>query len=312
MDTNGHVFTAGYLAAKREIDDRALNTHVLDTLTACLSAENRAGPPRVLEVGAGIGSMCARLVERGLFTGTVEYWLTDTDQSLLAEARNYLTGWAGKHNFSITWNPDHTAHLTAGATEITISLAPVDIRYISSRPDFYRYFDLLIAHGVLDLFELSPVVEELTGCLGSGGLCYFTCNFDGETYFSPELPDDRRILDHYHGSMAKRSSTARYTGRRLLGYFLENHAQVMAAGSSDWVIHPGSQGYSAAQREFLGALISLVEKEVADIEENRRLYTTWIDLRRQQIDAGSLSLVAKHLDILARPDPGTRQMTRRA
>jgi hypothetical protein len=144
----------------------------------------------------------------------------------------------------------------------------------------------------LDLFELSPVVEELTGCLGSGGLCYFTCNFDGETYFSPELPDDRRILDHYHGSMAKRSSTARYTGRRLLGYFLQNHAQVMAAGSSDWVIHPGSQGYSAAQREFLGALISLVEKEVADIEENRHLYTN-LDRSSPPADRCGLSLACR-------------------
>ena len=42
-----------YLAAKRTVDDRALNRPVLDELRRLLPP----GPPRVLEIGAGLGSL---------------------------------------------------------------------------------------------------------------------------------------------------------------------------------------------------------------------------------------------------------------
>ena len=44
---------ARYLAAKTTVDDRALNRHVLAELRRLMPA----GAPRVLEVGAGLGTM---------------------------------------------------------------------------------------------------------------------------------------------------------------------------------------------------------------------------------------------------------------
>ena len=59
-----------YLAAKQTVDDRALNTHVYETLRA----ELPPGPLDVLEVGAGTGAMLDRLVARGLLAaGAVSY-----------------------------------------------------------------------------------------------------------------------------------------------------------------------------------------------------------------------------------------------
>ena len=59
---------ARYLAAKTTVDDRALNGHVLAELRRLMPA----GAPRVLEVGAGLGTMVARLMDWGV-VGAGEY-----------------------------------------------------------------------------------------------------------------------------------------------------------------------------------------------------------------------------------------------
>ena len=55
-----------YLASKKSVDDRALNRHVWHSLEHNLSTYNFAPPVKVLEVGAGIGSMIERVFEWGL------------------------------------------------------------------------------------------------------------------------------------------------------------------------------------------------------------------------------------------------------
>ena len=69
-----------YLAAKRSVDDRALNRHVWQTLAEALGAAAPADRPlRVLEVGAGIGTMVERCIEWGLFT-RAEYTAVDSEE----------------------------------------------------------------------------------------------------------------------------------------------------------------------------------------------------------------------------------------
>ncbi|PSQ57565.1 hypothetical protein BRD18_07310, partial [Halobacteriales archaeon SW_7_71_33] len=72
----GTYSTQRYLAAKRTVDDRALDEGVLDRLA-------RAVPdsPTVLEVGAGIGTMVERLLDRGLLSGAVTYVAVDLDDT---------------------------------------------------------------------------------------------------------------------------------------------------------------------------------------------------------------------------------------
>ena len=55
-----------YLAAKKSVDDRALNRHVWHSLAQAVSPAVQNGPVQVLEIGAGIGTMVERLVEWGL------------------------------------------------------------------------------------------------------------------------------------------------------------------------------------------------------------------------------------------------------
>jgi hypothetical protein len=52
-----------YLAAKKSVDDRALNRHVLKSLVQHLPPIDAQGLLYVLEIAAGIGTMIERLVQ---------------------------------------------------------------------------------------------------------------------------------------------------------------------------------------------------------------------------------------------------------
>src|ERR1700734_1295841 len=92
---------ARYLAAKTTVDDRALNRHVLAVLRRLMPA----GPPRVLEVGGGLGTMVARLMDWGV-VGAGEYILLDTDRALLDDSRRWLRDWAAVRGLRSDLLPD--------------------------------------------------------------------------------------------------------------------------------------------------------------------------------------------------------------
>src|SRR5260370_38267342 len=91
---------ARYLAAKTTVDDRALNRHVLAELRRLMPA----GAPRVLEVGAGLGTMVARLVDWGA-VGAGEYILIDADRQLLDCSRRCLRDWAAMRHLRTDLRP---------------------------------------------------------------------------------------------------------------------------------------------------------------------------------------------------------------
>src|SRR5215472_5096580 len=92
---------ARYLAAKTTVDDRALNWHVLAELRRLMPA----GAPRVLEVGAGLGTMVARLIDWGAI-GAGEYILLDADRQLLDRSRHWLRDWAAARGVRTDLQPD--------------------------------------------------------------------------------------------------------------------------------------------------------------------------------------------------------------
>src|SRR5262249_60782469 len=82
--------SARYLAAKMTVDDRALNRHVLAELRRLMPV----GAPQVLEVGACLGPMVARLVHWGM-VGAGGYMLLELDRHLLLSSRPWMGGWLG-------------------------------------------------------------------------------------------------------------------------------------------------------------------------------------------------------------------------
>jgi hypothetical protein len=104
--------------------------------------------------------------------------------------------------------------------------------------------------------------------------------------------------------METRLTGASRTGRRLLALLQRPDLELLAAGSSDWIIHPRNGAYSEDENFFLHSLITTVERELAGKSGPAPSgLTVWSRTRRQQVDAGTLSFLARNLDFLARRQP---------
>lgn len=299
-------FPARYLAAKKEVDDRALNRHVWETLRQALPRTAGREPVSILEIGAGIGTMLARVVDWGLLTGHATYAITDSAEDHFPEGRKYLSGWARQRGHQLSWIDQRHGRLSAAGAEVRLVFGAASVQALAEGSDRLGPFHLLIAHAVLDLIDFPVLLPKLLSRLRQNGLAYLTCNFDGETLFLPGYPgpEEKEILTGYHASMEARLSGASLTGRRLLDFLHRPDLDLLAAGSSDWLIHPQNGHYTADETFFLNAMVAMVERELTGKPTDGTAgLSAWTALRRRQIQAGELTFLARHLDVLARRRP---------
>ena len=293
---------ARYLAAKTSVDDRALNRHVLAGLRRLMPA----GAPQVLEVGAGLGTMVARLMDWGV-VGTGEYVLLDADRPLLDDSRRWLRDWAAARGLRSDPLPDG---LQVGDLRVRLEHAELG-RYLEAAHEAQRVpADVLIANAVLDLVDVPAILPGLLRLLVPGGVYWFTINYDGESVFAPGHPHDNQVMQAYHRDMDER---VRYglagdsrTGRRLFHNLRAAGAPALAAGSSDWVVSAGPDGnYPDDEAFFLRSILSTIQNalrsrpdrvEPADLAD-------WLAMRGRQLAAGELVYIAHQLDFVGR-SPG--------
>ncbi len=193
---------ARYLAAKTTVDDRALNRHVLAELCRLMPA----GAPQVLEVGAGLGTMVARLMDWGAVRAG-EYILLDADRQLLDCSRRWLCDWAAARGLRSDLLPDG---LRVGDLRVRLMHAELG-SYLEAAHGAPA--DVLIANAVLDLVDVPAVLPGLLRLLVPGGVYWFTINYDGESIFAPGHPHDDQIMQAYHRDMDERFRYGRPAGK---------------------------------------------------------------------------------------------------
>lgn len=272
-----------YLAAKKRIDDRALNRHVWQAMAAALPPP----PLRVLEVGAGIGTMAERLVERGVLTQG-HYTAVDADPHNSETAARRLP--------------------QALPPTIDVELVTADIFDFIAAENGRRHWDLLIAHAFLDLVDAPRALPLLFSLLRPRGHYYFTLNFDGATIFEPTIDPalDAQIEALYHRSMDERTVDGRpsgdsRSGRHLFHHLRRSGAHLLAAGSSDWVVHAGADGYAAGEAYFLHFIIDTIDAELRGHPKlDATAFAAWVAQRHAQIEAGELVYIAHQLDFFGR------------
>jgi SAM-dependent methyltransferase len=293
---------ARYLTAKRTVDDRALSRPVLAELGRLMPA----GAPRVLEVGAGLGTMVARLLDWGL-VGAGEYVLLDADRQLLDCSRRWLRDWAASRGMRADLLPDG------------LQMGDLRVRLVHAELGSYleaghgALADVLIANAVLDLVDVGAVLPGLLRLLAPGGVYWFTINYDGETIFEPGSPHDDLVLRAYHRDMDERVRYGRpaggsRTGRGLFHHLRDAGAPALAAGSSDWVVYPAADGsYPADEAYFLRSILNTIRdalRQRQDWVEPADL-ADWLAVRHRQLAAGELVYIAHQLDFAGRL-PGHR------
>ncbi len=298
---------ARYLAAKTTVDDRALNRDVLAELRRLVPT----GAPRVLEVGAGLGTMVARLIDWGAVSAG-EYVLLDADRQLLDQSRQWLCDWAAARGLRSDLLPDG---LRVG--ELRVRLVHAELgSYLESSHGAPA--DALIANAVLDLVDVPAILPGLLRLLVPGGVYWFTINYDGESIFVPGLPHDDQIMRAYHRDMDERVRYGRRAGESRTGRHLFLHlraagAPALAAGSSDWVVHAGPNGnYPGDEAYFLHSILNTIQnalgsKHQAARDRQDRVepadLADWMAERRRQLAAGELVYIAHQLDFVGR-SPG--------
>jgi hypothetical protein len=142
--------------------------------------------------------------------------------------------------------------------------------------------------------------------LNPGGLFYLTINFDGLSVFEPPIdPDlDERILNLYHRSMDERvlegvpSGDSR-TGRHLFHHLRSAGVTLLEAGSSDWVVFPGRDGFQPDEAFFLHFIINTIDLELRDHPDLKsEPFSDWIKARHQQVRRGELVYIAHQIDFV--------------
>jgi hypothetical protein len=286
-----------FLAAKTTVDDRALNGNVLAELRRLIPA----GRPKVLEVGAGLGTMVTRLLDWGVVRAG-EYVLLDADRQLLDCSRRWLRDWATARGVRSDLLPDG---LLVGDLRVRLLHAELGAHLETSHE---APADVLIANAVLDLVDVPAVLPGLLRLLLPGGVYWFTINYDGESIFVPGHRHDDQVMRAYHRDMDERFRFGRpagesRTGRRLFHNLRTAGAPALAAGSSDWVVGAGPDGdYPDDEAYFLRAILDTIRNALRNRQDwvEPADLADWLAERERQVAAGELVYIAHQLDFVGR------------
>ena len=292
-----------YLAAKKTVDDRALNSRVFDQLK---QAVDQVDQLRCLEIGAGVGTMLERLLERGVFKQAI-YLGLDSDPDNVHTSWQRLPEWGTAHGFEMDTTFSKLFFRARPEVEVLASLQCMEVLEFCTNPSVQAAWDLLVAHAFLDLFDLPTVLPRFVSLLRPGGLAYFTINFDGDTIFEPVIDPafDAQIIQLYHRSMDERiidgkpSGDSR-AGRRLFSLLRQNGMEITASGASDWVVYPGKEGYPGDEAYFLHHILHFFEQTLLhspELDQDR--LRAWLTIRHAQVDQAELVYIAHQLDFLA-------------
>ncbi|PSP55349.1 class I SAM-dependent methyltransferase [Halobacteriales archaeon QS_1_67_19] len=283
-----------YLSAKRTVDERALNRRVEARLAEAVADRDRL---RVLEIGAGIGAMAVRLLNRPWLPDRTTYTGIEARPANVAAARRRVPERAAGAGYVARTSGDRIV-ATRKSRRVDAEFVVGDAFALLAETD--RRWDLLIAHAFVDLADPREVVDAFREALAPGGAAYCPITFDGGTIFEPVadrgFEDQLAELFHRHLDASGDSRA----GRHLLSAAAES-GSVLAAGGSDWVVRPHGDAYPADEAYFLRYIVDTVADAVAkeQVIDPDRL-RSWADRRRDQIEEAKLVYCAHQLDVLFR------------
>ncbi len=101
--------------------------------------------------------------------------------------------------------------------------------------------------------------------------------------------------------IAGRRSGDSQTGRHLFALLKAAGSDLLAAGSSDWVVYPRGGEYPEDEAYFLHYIVRTVHRALAGHPElHGQRFGAWINQRHRQIDREELVYIAHQLDFVGR------------
>lgn len=301
LEPKDYSFTR-YLSAKKSVDDRSLNGFVWQEMAWIVDSLQLNSQPRILEVGAGIGTMLERLLERGVLT-QAHYTAIDSEAENITCALERFPGWATDQGYQILGREPHF-YLLIQDQQVEVAFQFAEVYEFARQQQGKQAWDVLVAHAFLDLLDIDRAIPELFSLLKPGGWFYFTLNYDGLTSLEPAIdPElDDRIVTLYHHTMDERitaglpSGDSR-TGRHLFQALRRGGGQILATGASDWVVAAGPQGYAADEAYFLHFILHTIDQALRGhpaLDADR--FASWVAARHTQVENGELVYIAHQID----------------
>jgi SAM-dependent methyltransferase len=292
-----------YLAAKKSLDDRALNQHVFRTLKERLPQTSLDSPLRVFEVGCGIGTMIERLLDWKLCEW-MDYTALDSEKENIDYAIQHFPVWAAEKKLFCNQLTHDSFLVVQPSGQVKVQFVTAEILDFSRKN--HQTWDILVANAFLDLLDISSALPVLFELLKSEGVFYLTINFDGMTTFEPVIDPvlDTQIERLYHLTMDTRQVNGRPSGDSRAGKHLFTHIQsaggvILDAGASDWVVYPSPSGYLDDEAYFLHCILHFVEQSLHGSPElDPQRFADWLLTRHEQIDQNRLVYIAHQIDFL--------------
>jgi len=296
-----------YLAAKKSVDDRALNKGVWETLSGEVRRRPQESPLNILEIGAGIGTMLERMLEWGLLA-QAHYTAIDSRAENFITAMQRLPSWAVERNCAWEGAAGNTGIIRQGGLQVEVQFECIALADFIARERGRRQWDLLVAHAFLDLVNVPQTLPHLFDLSAGDGLFYFTLNFDGKTILEPAIDPafDNLVESLYQRTMDERMidgapSGDSCTGRHLFQHLRQAGAVILGAGASDWVVCPRRGGYPHDEAYFLHFIVYTIHQALAGHPElDAARFANWIAKRHAQIEAKELVYIAHQLDFVGR------------
>lgn len=310
MTENPYLSFTRYLAAKKSVDDRALNSRVWQVLKQSIHRGEPDRPVNVLEIGAGIGTMIERIAGWDLLD-YADYIALDNQAENIAIASQRLPQWANQQGFTSRRGPRGEMVFERPGKKFTICLETSDLFNFIAREGGKRNWELLVAHAFLDLMNIPIALPQILSLAEAQGLFYFSINFDGATILEPPIEPglDERILRLYHRSMDERMTGGMLSGdsragRHLFALLRQAGATLLEAGASDWVVFPGPRGYPEDEAYFLHFIVETIHQALLGHPElDQGDFEAWVSKRHAQVERQELVYIAHQLDFVGKtPD----------
>ncbi|WP_291295546.1 class I SAM-dependent methyltransferase [Elioraea sp.] len=279
-------FSADWLSRREPFDARARSPALAARLAEVLPAR-----PRILELGAGAGSLFRWLAPR---IGRAQVWtMLDADGDLLADGFDRTAAWAARRGWNVTAPSGALiVHAPGGAWRIEARVADFGA---SSAALPLAGHDAVVCSALFDLIS-AAWVRAFAARLAVPFLACLTV--DGRDRFIPPVPGDARVRTGFARHMRSDKGFGRAMGQdapAMLARILREAGFDVASAPSDWLIPRMATTFLADMVEgHAGAAADALPAQAAPIH-------AWSDARRRAIAAGRLSLVIGHRDILALP-----------
>jgi hypothetical protein len=277
-----------YLDVKKSIDDRSLNEVVWGHFSNWLLSRNKQDSTlRVLEIGAGIGTMIERLLEASLLQ-KCHYIVLEPETMFKEAALSRFKGWANKYGCTFKINSEGLWHISNNELDIFIEWIEADANKIDQLFGD-KSFDLLLSHAVIDLLPVPTIMSIILDKLKARGACYFSLNFSGNTEFYPAHDSDHKISELYHLDMDSRFPNLDWqpslTGIALPIWLKKYGCEQVVDGESNWELGEGDS-------LFIKNILDTIKKALAGFPG----LETWLSSRYKELDQEILAISISNRD----------------